>query len=83
MIHGNSCSIGCLAMGDEAAEDLFVMAAQTGIENIRVILSPVDFRARSLPAEMPSVPEWTGALYDSIRKELGNMREPAKPVGGV
>ncbi len=42
MIHGHAVSIGCLAMGDPAAEDLFVLAALTGIENVRVILSPVD-----------------------------------------
>lgn len=34
MIHGKNCSIGCLDMGDEAAEDLFVLAAKTGIDNI-------------------------------------------------
>lgn len=43
MIHGKRCSVGCLAMGDEAAEDLFVLAAETGIENVSIILSPVDF----------------------------------------
>jgi hypothetical protein len=30
MIHGSSVSVGCLAMGNEAAEDLFVLAADTG-----------------------------------------------------
>src|SRR6185312_1007254 len=30
MIHGSAVSVGCLAMGDEAAEDLFVLAADTG-----------------------------------------------------
>ena len=44
MIHGSSVSVGCLAMGDPAIEELFVLAAETGLENIKVILSPVDFR---------------------------------------
>ncbi len=70
MIHGKNCSIGCLAMGDEAAEDLFILAAQTGIENIAIILSPVDFRVRDLPEDMPPTPAWTRQLYDSIRQEL-------------
>ena len=43
MIHEKACSIGCLAMGDEAAEDLFVLAAETGVDNVSIILSPVDF----------------------------------------
>jgi len=75
MIHGGNKSAGCLAMGDEAAEDLFVLAADTGIENIRIILSPVDFRVRDLPTSMPAVPAWTGEVYDSIRKELRQVVE--------
>jgi len=70
MIHGKDCSIGCLAMGDEAAEDLFVLAAQTGIDNVTVILSPVDFRLRDLPNDMPATPVWTQDLYEAIRQEL-------------
>lgn len=73
MIHGRTCSIGCLAMGDEAAEDLFVLAAETGIDNVTVILSPVDFRTRSLPAKTPPIPTWAGKLYDSIRRELDSL----------
>ncbi len=70
MIHGKTCSIGCLAMGDEAAEELFVLAAETGVENILLILSPVDFRVRDLPQDRPPAPAWTRELYDSIRREL-------------
>ena len=70
MIHGKDCSVGCLAMGNPAAEELFVLAAETGIENISVILSPIDFRSRELPAKMPKVPEWTSELYVSIREKL-------------
>lgn len=76
MIHGKSASIGCLAMGDEAAEDLFVLAAEAGIENIDVILSSVDFRARSLPHRSDS-PAWAQELYANIQKELLKLiRQP-------
>jgi len=75
MIHGKDCSIGCLAMGDEAAEELFVLAAETGIDNVSVILSPVDFRIRELPAEMPEVPGWTPQLYASIKRELKKVEK--------
>ena len=70
MIHGNRVSIGCLAMGDEAAEELFVLAARTGVKNIRVILSPVDFRVRNLPAGAGQTPTWTTVLYEEIRAAL-------------
>lgn len=73
MIHGNTGSVGCLAMGDPAAEDLFVLAAETGMENIAIILTPVDFRTQTLPKAMPLTPDWTGELYKSIKHELGKL----------
>jgi len=78
MIHGKAVSIGCLAMGDEAAEDLFVLAALTGIGNVDVIVSPVDFRTRALPAQMPPTPEWTPALYARLREALRALPLPRK-----
>jgi hypothetical protein len=73
MIHGGSASIGCLAMGDEAAEELFVLAATVGIENVQVILSPVDFRAADLPAAVGG-PAWVAELHDRLR---GHVRQLA------
>lgn len=70
MIHGGSASIGCLAVGDPAAEDLFVLAAKTGVENINVLISPVDFRVRGLPPDMPKVPSWTAELYQKLSNEV-------------
>ena len=70
MIHGNAVSIGCIAVGDPAAEDLFVLAAETGLRNIHVILTPVDFRdGKSVPSDA-STPQWVGRLYESIKAEL-------------
>ena len=74
MIHGSTGSVGCLAMGDEASEDLFVLAAETGIENIAVILTPVDFRVRALPKDLPPVPSWTPGLYRDIQAELAKLQ---------
>ncbi len=61
MIHGKECSIGCLAMGDLAAEELFVLAAETGIENITIILSP-------------SAPVWIGDLYARVKTEMDKLK---------
>ena len=74
MIHGGNVSIGCLAMGDEAAEDLFILAVQTGIDNISVILSPVDFRKRAFPEVTHTLPEWTDVLYKQIKQELSKLK---------
>lgn len=69
MIHGSAVSIGCLAMGDEAAEDLFVLAADTGLERITAIISPIDFRAGRTVAST-NLPKWTGQLYAQIAQRL-------------
>jgi len=75
MIHGGAASIGCLAMGDPAAEDLFVLAAETGIKNTSLILTPVDFRVRDLPADSPPSTSWTPQLYAEIKKALASLKE--------
>lgn len=79
MIHGSTCSIGCLAMGDEAAEDLFILVAETGVDNVSVILSPVDFRTKEMPEPERQLPEWTGGLYEDIRRELSRL-DPVQPL---
>lgn len=76
MIHGRAVSIGCLAMGDAAAEDLFVLAAETGIRNVNVILTPLDFRRQSL-SEMPrGLPGGSRQVYEEIQRELARYRRP-------
>ncbi len=74
MIHGDNVSIGCLAMGDEAAEDLFVLAAETGIERIDVILSPVDFRVRELNGEPDGLPSWYPERCAELRRALSGLK---------
>jgi hypothetical protein len=74
MIHGKTCSIGCLAMGDDAAEELFCLAADTGLQNITLILSPADFRRGELPPEMPAGPAWVPELYGTVKQALSELR---------
>ena len=74
MIHGSAWSDGCFAMGDPAAEELFILAAETGLSNITALLSPVDFRVRELPDKRPKAPEWTTELYADIRHALAQLR---------
>lgn len=70
MIHGKNCSVGCLAMGDPASEEMFVLAADVGVSRIRVLLCPVDFRTN--PAFVPSAgsPAWLAPLYARLKAEL-------------
>lgn len=69
MIHGSTSSIGCLAMGDEAAEDLFVLAARTGKDKLRVVIAPTDFRDAP-PRSIMHEPRWVATLYANLQEEL-------------
>lgn len=72
MIHGKQASIGCLAMGDEVAEELFALAATIGASNMEVLIAPTDFR---LPedrrtASVPEEPAWIAGLYERLEASL-------------
>lgn len=74
MIHGDEVSIGCLAMGDSAAEELFVLAADVGVgaadaSHVRVILAPTDLRVRDAALDDDD-PAWLGELYAEIRAAM-------------
>ena len=76
MIHGGARSSGCLAVGDEGAEDLFVVAALTETREIPLIISPVDLRVRGF-APPPGTPAWTEGLYADIRVALNEFARPS------
>ena len=67
-IHGKAVSIGCLAMGDRAIEELFVLAHDTGRHNVRVIIAPADPRKSSLVVDKH--PSWVTELYQSLETEF-------------
>lgn len=73
-IHGRSVSIGCIALGDSAIEELFVLAADVGLARIQVLIAPRDFRrahgrADSHPAHAP----WVNDLYQTLREEMSDL----------
>ena len=70
LIHGKAASSGCLAMGDEAIEELFVLTAQVGAENVKVVIAPHDPRTYPLKADSKEDPEWTTELYSIISREI-------------
>jgi hypothetical protein len=80
MIHGGSTSVGCIAIGDEAAEELFVLAADAGFEDAVVMVSPFDFRKRELLLDYGSQPTWIGDLYARLRAELDVIPSAPAPT---
>jgi hypothetical protein len=71
-LHGKDVSAGCLAMGDVAIEELFVLVARTGLERVAVLLAPSDFRQHAV-ARDSSRPAWVEALYGELHRELGQF----------
>lgn len=68
-IHGKDYSIGCIPIGDEAIEELFLLASKVHNKEIKVIISPRDFRQNP---EFPIIENiiWEEELYASIKEEL-------------
>lgn len=81
MIHGKAASVGCLAIGDAAAEELFVLAAETGLQNIKLVIAPTDFRKNPVPEPEDGQPQWLPALYTDVATAMAPYKAP--PSGGL
>lgn len=77
-IHGKTASIGCLAMGDKTIEELFVLTALVGAENVKVVIAPHDPRIYPLKADPEELPEWTSELYSIISREIEALSPAVK-----
>lgn len=68
MIHGSNGSAGCLAMGDEAIERIFLLVGRNH-GRCRVIVAPTDLRVNA-PPNNPGLPPWAPELYNNLRAAL-------------
>ncbi len=71
-IHGKSATIGCIPIGDKAIEEVFVMAQKAFKNEIKVIISPRDFRGIKKFPEIESI-DWENDLYEKIKNELNTL----------
>ena len=71
-IHGNAVSIGCVAIGDRAIEELFTLVADTGHARVKVIIAPNDLRI-GRPVTRANAPAWLAGLYRSIAAALAQF----------
>ncbi len=71
MIHGKSASIGCIAIGDPAIEELFILAAKIGIESIEVVIAPTYPAGNALS---PNSPVWLTPLYRRLDARVEKLR---------
>ncbi len=76
-IHGKAVSIGCLAMGDGAIEEIFTLIADVGHAQVAVTIAPKDPRKGRLVN--PTKLSWVNGLYRQINDTFGRYKPPAKP----
>ncbi|MEM6697066.1 MAG: L,D-transpeptidase family protein [Bacteroidota bacterium] len=74
-IHGKATTIGCIPIGDEAIEEVFLMAAKAFHHPIKVIISPRDFRKGKKYPSIASV-DWEEELYNQVEVELAKIPVP-------
>ncbi|MEE9451298.1 MAG: L,D-transpeptidase family protein [Gammaproteobacteria bacterium] len=69
-IHGNALSVGCIALGDKAAGELFVLVDQVGKHNTQLIIAPNDLRKDKPKTSLRNQPAWVPELYAQISEGL-------------
>ncbi|MBX9586074.1 MAG: L,D-transpeptidase family protein [Gammaproteobacteria bacterium] len=68
-IHGGHFSIGCIAVGNRLAEELFAMVYHVGLKNVTVVIAPNDLR-HAPPVVGDVHPSWLMVLDSHIKQEL-------------
>lgn len=76
MIHGGSMSVGCLAIGDDPAEDVFVLAADVGLPQVEIVIAPRDLRSKPEPAVPAGAPAWTRDRWKELRDRMTSLPPP-------
>jgi murein L,D-transpeptidase YafK len=74
-IHGGAQTTGCIAIGDEAIEELYALVENTGKENVTVIISPYDARNEAEIKPETAGPAWLEQLYTQIYDSLLPFRK--------
>lgn len=69
-IHGKNLSVGCLAVGDYAIDQLFLLARRVGLKNIQVVIAPNDMRKGKPKTPVTTQPKWLPELYHQIAESL-------------
>jgi murein L,D-transpeptidase YafK len=73
-LHGKAKSVGCLAVGDKAIDQLFLLARRVGLSHVKLVIAPNDLR-RSKPATlMLAQPRWVPVLYKKIANTLSAFK---------
>ena len=69
-LHGKSMSVGCLAVGDRAIDQLFLLVHRVGLKHTQVIIAPNDLRHAKAATSTLAQPRWLPELYRQIASNL-------------
>jgi murein L,D-transpeptidase YafK len=72
-LHGKDKSVGCLAVGDRAIEQLFLLVRRVGLNNTQVIIAPNDLRLARPATDIITQPKWLPKLYQKINLALSKF----------
>jgi murein L,D-transpeptidase YafK len=72
-LHGKSFSVGCLAVGDKAIDELFLLVYRVGLAHAKVIIAPNDLRNAKPATPTFAQPRWIPELYKQIAQELNQF----------
>lgn len=73
-LHGKATSVGCLAIGDKAIDQLFLLARRVGLKQIKLIIAPNDLRREKPATSTFAQPRWLPELYQEISTALKPFR---------
>lgn len=73
LIHGSYWSTGCLAMGNVAIEELYILANDVGLSNIDLILSPCNLAKQKPDVDFKKQPAWLPSLYEKLTATLKTL----------
>lgn len=77
-LHGKSLSVGCLAVGDKAIDQLFLLVRRVGLNHAQLIIAPNDLRYAKPATSSFAQPRWLPELYKNITQELSQFRQTHK-----
>lgn len=75
-IHGGEATVGCIPIGDIPIEDLYLRIGLLGVEQVKVVMAPHDFRKKPFP-EIQNPPDWLETKYDRIYQAMRHLPDPA------
>ncbi len=73
-LHGKSLSVGCLAVGDKAIDQLFLLVRRVGLNNTQIVIAPNDLRHAKPATSNFAQPRWLPELYQEITHALRQFK---------